>query len=150
VIPNTDCDLVSYSAWDTAGYGQTGDWATGRNELVNALDYIASRAPAPDAYTRAALGAGYRNVYVGEYGWPEMATSTTLSTNAIRIATEASLDWGARWSLFWQMYDNERRNPGTGHPRNEDMNGYWLFKPDGTRSAAGDFLIGDVWRRVSG
>lgn len=150
VIPNTDCDLVSYSAWDTAGYGQTGDWATGRNELVNALDYIASRAPAPDAYTRAALGAGFRNVYVGEYGWPEMATSTTLSTNAIRIATEASLDWGARWSLFWQMYDNERRNPGTGHPRNEDMNGYWLFKPDGTRSAAGDFLIGDVWRRVSG
>lgn len=150
VIPNTDCDLVSYSAWDTAGYGQTGDWATGRNELVNALDYIASRAPAPDAYTRAALGAGFRNVYVGEYGWPEMATSTTLSTNAIRIATEASLDWGARWSLFWQMYDNERRNPGPGHPRNEDMNGYWLFKPDGTRSAAGDFLIGDVWRRVSG
>jgi hypothetical protein len=152
VIPRTDCDLVSYSAWDSVGAAAAGDTAAGKVALTSALDLIASRAPPPDAYTRAALGKAFpRNVYVGEYGWPENATSSAQADYVIRTATETALDWGARWAFYWQLYDNELVDPRlTTRPTNRDVNGYWLIKPDGTRSLAGDYLVDDVWRRVSG
>jgi len=151
VIPRTDCDLVSYSAWDSVGAAAGDDFA-GRAALTAALDLIASRAPTPDAYTRAALGRAFpRNVYAGEYGWPENVTSPTAVDHVVRTATETALDWGVRWAFYWQLYDNELVDPTlTTRPRNDQVNGYWLIKPDGTRSLAGDYLVDDVWRRVSG
>ncbi|MBI4580836.1 MAG: hypothetical protein HY718_14100 [Planctomycetes bacterium] len=138
VLPHTHCDLYSYSAYDTIGLA-SGDVAKGRAVFRDALDYIAAKAPDSEAF-------GAKNVYVGEFGWPEVVsekdphTSTDKSLNVIRMTVETALEWGCPYIVYWQVYDNECRVRDP-RPTNADVRGFYLIKPDGTRSAACDYLV---------
>lgn len=65
----------------------------------------------------------------------------------MRIAaqTNAALDWGARYVVYWQLYCNEfvekaTRGNANAFVLNSDMRGFWLIRPDGTHSPAWFFL----------
>jgi len=127
VLPHTRCDLYSYSAWDTL------DDPT---RLRDALDCVRAHAPESELY-------GRDNVYVGEYGAPENCVGgPEAQLRKVRAATEASLEWGARYVVYWQLTCNEPVRPLTTRPSNEDLRGFWLVRPDGTRPPVWDYFRG--------
>ncbi|MBN2137106.1 MAG: hypothetical protein JW720_04815 [Sedimentisphaerales bacterium] len=124
VLPSTNLDLVSYSAWDSATARHNDP-----NTLRKALDYIAANTPdSPDF--------GDKNVYLGEFGMPENEFSRETTLRAVRAATDTALDWGCPYIVFWQIYCNELR-PGKGPPpvkNNDDVRGFCLIRPDASKT----------------
>lgn len=124
VLPHTNLDLVSYSCWDAVSKGE---------ELRRALDYIAAQMP-----DRAPFGN--KNVYLGEYGWPESDAPMETVQAAVRNAVNTAIDWGCPYAIYWETYCNEpKRKPVE---KNEDARGFWLIKPDGSKAWAWQYLHG--------
>lgn len=116
VIPHLKLDLVSYSAWDTKD-----DPA----EFARSLAFIAKHKQEKKPF-------GKKGVYVGEFGLAESeSTPKGVMTRTTELLTEAQR-FGAPYAVFWQLYCNEplKRNPVT----NRDFKGYWLIRPDKSRS----------------
>lgn len=130
VLPHTNLDLVSYSAWDSA----TEHYAD-PNVLRQALDFIAAHTPdSPDF--------GNRNVYIGEFGMPESGYSLDQIRTAIPNAVRTGLDWGCPYVVYWQLYCNELKDPNARPPvqSNDAVRGFWLIRPDGTKSWLWDYF----------
>lgn len=125
VLPYTHCDLYAYSAYDTI--------TQGKEKFRQALDYIASKAPASKMY-------GEKNVYIGEFGYPENVVGEPERLKIAKDTVEVVLEWGAKYALFWELYDDGPRKAYTGRPTNDDMVGNWLIRPDGTKSSIWDYF----------
>jgi hypothetical protein len=130
VLPHTQLDLVSYSAWDSA----TSHYAD-PNVLRDALDFIAANAPDSPAF-------GSRNVYLGEFGMPENNYTLAQIQTAIPNAVKTGLNWGCPYIVYWQLYCNELKDPKTQPPvkTNDAVRGFWLIRPDGTKSWVWDYF----------
>jgi hypothetical protein len=126
VVPFTRCDLYSYSSWDI-GFDPA--------ELVRALDHLESKAPASRRF-------GRRNIYLGEYGKPKIQDVTDAARfDTVRDLMEAALGWGVRYAVYWQVYCNEPAQGNiAGRPRNVQMRGFWLVRPDGLHARMWDIL----------
>ncbi|HEV7508427.1 MAG TPA: hypothetical protein VGS07_26330 [Thermoanaerobaculia bacterium] len=126
VVPFTRCDLYSYSSWDV-GFDPA--------ELVRALDHLESKAPASRRF-------GRRNIYLGEYGKPKIPDVTDAERfDTVRDLMEAALGWGVRYAVYWQVYCNEPAEENiAGRPRNVQMRGFWLVRPDGRHAPMWDIL----------
>ena len=132
VLPFTTLDLVSYSCYDTS----INPALTGNPEVFReAIQYIKQNMPDSEAF-------GNDNVYIGEYGLPENEFSPLqieiVMTNTVAIGLEESCPY----IIYWQLYDNEISTPGAVAPitNNGDMRGFWMIRPDGTRSWHYDYL----------
>lgn len=127
VVPYTHCDLYSLTA-----YGIDNDPA----QLVEQLDYLQSKAPQSQAFPG-------RDVFVAEYAARENDDNGasigggTPAKETIRRLTEAALGWGARYVVFWELMDSsvlpQFSIPDDTMPRNDQMSGDWLIRPDGTK-----------------
>jgi len=117
VVPRTSCDLYSYSAYETSIRG---------DDFVAALDHLASRAPT-SAYF------GDRAVMVGEFGCPENDFDAEFVRRSLSRTLDDALAWGCPYVIFWQVYCNEQNADGS-------HRGFWLVRPDGSRSTAWDVL----------
>lgn len=118
VLPSTQCDLYSYSSWDLSFTPK---------DLVRALDYLVTRAPESRLY-------GRRNILLGEFGMGKQHGATGGQRfERIRTMMEAAVGWGVRWAVYWQVYCNEPLRAYNGRPRNRDLWGFWLMRPDGAR-----------------
>ena len=124
VVPHTHCDLYSYSAYDTIIHVP--------DRFKDALDYLAAKSPPSELY-------GAKNVFVGEFGAPENEMDQLAITQR---AVEESLDWGAHYVVYWELYCNEPALDHTyeGRPTNRDCRGFWLIRPDGSKSPAWDYF----------
>ena len=132
VLPRTTLDLVSYSCYDTCiGPALTGN----PEELREAVRYIKENLPDSEVF-------GNDNVYLGEYGIPENNYTPeqveTVMTNTVTIGLEENCPY----IVYWQLYDNEILNTNSALPitSNDDVRGFWLVKPDGTKSWHYDYL----------
>ncbi|UCD27458.1 MAG: hypothetical protein JSV03_10065 [Planctomycetota bacterium] len=135
VVPYTHCDLYSYSAYDTINYARWDPGLLKAPKLFRrALDYLASKAPDSKDF-------GDKNIYIGEFGQPSVRSERDWTANeqnslrVIRMTVEESLDWGCPYIVYWQVYDNERRVYHR-RPGNDEVRGFYLIKPDGTRAPA--------------
>lgn len=124
VIPHTSVDLVSYSAWDTQNDPSL---------LCRALDFIARHAPDSGAF-------GAKNVYIGEFGKPENQFARPVVERSVSRAFSTAYEWGCPYVVYWQVYCNEAKKPIV--EGNDDVKGFWLIRPDGTRGWACDVLRG--------
>jgi hypothetical protein len=116
VLPNLDVDLASYSSWDTAN-----DPA----QFSRALAFIAE-------HKRATAPFGRHGVYVGEFGMPETGHAPEEVVKRVTGLLEAAQKFGCPWAVYWELYCNE---PIHVPPVvNGDFKGFWLVRPDGTRS----------------
>jgi hypothetical protein len=116
VLPRVQLDLVSYSAWDTKDSPK---------HFREALTFIAKHRRPTEPF-------GQRGVYVGEFGLPESeATPQQVLERTRELLAEA--EWfGCPYAVYWQLYCNE---PTVKEPKaNKDFKGFWLVRPDGTRS----------------
>jgi hypothetical protein len=127
VVPFVRADLYSYSNWES---GSTGA------QLERNLDYLRLKAPESVLY-------GRDDIYMGEFGAPENLLGGERQALAqTKIQVETALRWGVRWAVYWELYCNVPLPAfrGGGRPANGDMSGYWLIRPDGSRTAAWDYL----------
>ena len=130
VLPHTHCDLYSYSAWDLPTHEP--------EKFRAALDHLASKAP-----------GGKEKIYVGEFGAPEnVVGGAEEQDKRVRSATQTAMDWGAKYVVYWQLYCNEPKEgvKMSGRPKNGDMRGFWLMRPDGSRPPVTDYFI-ELWDR---
>ncbi|NEU58788.1 hypothetical protein [Halorussus sp. MSC15.2] len=129
VIPETNVDLVSHNSY-------TEMWAALRQMNPNEapayfqsiLDYVNENTPNPSQYVESVLPDPNKNVFVGEYGLPFAVVGEEKATQITKLATHTSLDWGVPYTIFWEIYDNEGGK------------GFWLVRPDGTKTAAWDYF----------
>lgn len=128
VIPHTRVDLVSYSAYDTMI-----DHRSHPQTFRAALEFIAKHAP-----------GGKASVYVGEFGCPENEFAPEVVEKTIADTVQTALGWGCRYIVYWELYCNELKNPATPVPvkKNEQMRGFWLIRPDGSKSWAWEYFHG--------
>lgn len=134
VVPETDVDLVSHNSYAEMhrGYVAPNPNREGMPPTVTppeqvelmyrTLDYVNEKTPEPVSYVQNALVNPGKNVFIGEYGFPAVTKGTKEATRLNKLMTQVALDWGARWLLHWQLYDNENK-------------GYGLIRPDGSKSA---------------
>lgn len=149
VVPETEVDLVSYSAWEMGDQLAGEGWAPGHNGekqfddaeriVTETLDYIDSQAPEPNEYVRESLTDRQSNVFLGEFGSPLQQQGEETAMNIIRSILEHSLDWGVRWALYWQLYCNNKMVEGE-VTANDDVRGFYLIRPDGTRAPSLQYL----------
>ena len=127
VFPHTHCDLYSYSAWDTVRNPE---------KFRKALDYLAEKAPPSKLF-------GSKNIYVGEFGAPENNVGgPEKQLEIIKNAVETSLDCGARYVVYWEVFCNEPDTKPKERPKNSDCRGFWLVRPDGTKPPVWDYFAG--------
>ncbi|MCR9139925.1 MAG: cellulose binding domain-containing protein [Alphaproteobacteria bacterium] len=122
VLPHTNVDLVSYSAYDVIlkeeNIGRY-DQALGEN-----LDYIESLLKPKEGLPFE------KRVFIGEFGFylqyvtPEQQYDLTLDV------LKASVEWGVPFSLIWQMYDTAANE------------GLYLVGPDGQPTELHETLTG--------
>eukprot|EP00912_Choanoflagellata_sp_UC4_P001274 UC4_evm1s797 len=136
VIPFVSTDMVSYSSYDTQ--------ASSTNFRA-ALDFIR------DSHNRT-LASPKNAVFVAEYGVPENEESNSTLVGVVQNVIEESLTWGARYILFWEIFDNEctqglgcSSNNRCYDPNNpvddpKNLRGFWLQRPDSTYSWSYSYL----------
>jgi hypothetical protein len=116
VLPHVSVDLVSYSAWDTRESPKL---------FGKAIDFIAAH----HKKTPVTEGCG---VYIGEFGLPETEASPNHVLERCRALVATAQQRACPYAVYWQLYCNEALVRPPVH--NEDFKGYWLIRPDGTRS----------------
>lgn len=116
VLPHVSVDLASYSAWDTK------DSPT---HFAEALAFIAKHKIETTPF-------GKNGVYVGEFGMPESECSPQKAYDRTAALLAEAQKFGCPYAVYWELYCNE---PTVKTPqRNTDYKGFWLIRPDGTRS----------------
>ena len=126
VLPFTNLDLVSYSCYDASlKYAED----TASTTLEEAIDFIKAQMPDSEAF-------GNDNVYLGEFGIPENNFTAAQVEAVMKNTVEAGLAKKCPYIIYWQLYCNELKNQEAKVPvkSNADMRGFWLIRPDGTKS----------------
>jgi len=124
VIPFTNVDLVSYSAYDSIFLV-----AEGLDDLFGpALDFIKKNLPPSAAF-------GNNSVYLGEFGVPENEYTEEQTEKVLVNSVQIALDKKCPYIVYWQLYCNEAK-PGVKPPswNNDDYRGFWLIRPDGSKT----------------
>lgn len=142
VVPETNVDLVSHNSyrelwegWVPPNPNAEIKWQNVTppeqvDLLYRTLDYVNDLTPDPPKYVQDRLVDPQKNVFVGEYGFPANPPDRVDDAARFsRLATDVSLDWGARWVVFWQLYDNSPNDSG-----------FWLIRPDGTKAPTYDYF----------
>ncbi len=126
VLPFTNLDLVSYSCYDACLKSAEDSNST---LLKSAVEYIKRNMPDSKAF-------GNDNVYLGEYGVPENNYTAKQIEDVMTNTVETGIEEKCPYIIYWQLYCNELKDPNTKLPvtSNDDMRGFWLIKPDGTKS----------------
>lgn len=153
VIPYTDCDIYSYSNWQSA-YMQKVDSLNERltkyHEGIGST-YIDQNGDTKERRPMHREGQKTK-VMLGEYGSAELfqpngsafqenySEMTDLyQYSVIRTQTEIALNFGCEYIMMWQLYCNELQgieeiNKAIGEEAGSptQLRGYWLIRPDGT------------------
>jgi len=138
VLPHTNLDLVSYSAWDAAV-----EHSENPEVLRQALDFIAANMPdSPGFGDHNVYPPGVRRVYIGEFGMPENLYPAERIQRAIPNVVKTGLDWGCPYIVYWQLYCNELKDPQAKPPvkSNDAVRGFWLIRPDGSKAWTWDYF----------
>ena len=124
VIPFTNVDLVSYSAYDSIFAILVGL----DDQLGPAIDYIKKHLPPSAVF-------GDNSVYLGEFGIPENEYTEEQIKKVLPNSVQVALDKKCPYIVYWELYCNESK-PDVKVPswNNEDYRGFWLIRPDGKKT----------------
>lgn len=127
VLPHVTLDLVSWSCYDGL-----------ENEVKfwHGIELI-------QRHMRPSPTFGDNAVYIGEIGKPERGLKRDQIINFWDMAMGVMLALEIPWIVHWELYCNEPHD-GTKQDRRprkaEDMQGFWLVRPDGSLSHGGEYL----------
>lgn len=148
VVPNTYCDLYTYSSYEYKDRGVVRSAQDVCDQLSEALNYYASQLPAEKNYPQPVY-FGDRRLAVTEFGYPDYADG--YKSEWQKMVAEGHLlaaeELGLQYFVYWQLCDNEvignnaseinRLSPAElrGYAfAPGDLNGFWLIRPDGVKT----------------
>lgn len=142
-VPYTYCDLYSFSDWYSYLQDGDGNYTFALEDLLDTL-YLAVQNNLcytdPDNYQLNPDFVGKKNVMVTEFGYDENTDAQFYSK--VQHEVNSAVEWGVYKLVYWGVYSNVNLSYGTDgqplhdRPRNEDMQGLWLIRPDGTFTEA--------------
>jgi hypothetical protein len=143
VLPRVEVDMVSWSCYD--GMDESG------LKLYKGIEYIKGFIR-PTPYMK-----GRRVVFLGEIGIPEQRYEGLMTREPVVARWDAYMGvCGALdvpYIIQWELYCNEPKNEELrrlNDPRKtEEMRGFWLIRPDGTISWAGEYF-GSLLKHAGG
>jgi hypothetical protein len=131
VLPEVSVDMVSWSAYD----GRSTDGVN----MYRGIDFIRKNLK-PTAYMK-----GEKVVFIGEIGLPENINNQTRES--IRefwdLMMGVYLAQNIPYIIIWELYCNEPKEGPRSQDRNkpgEELRGFWLIRPDGSRSWAQEYF----------
>ncbi|OQA01065.1 MAG: hypothetical protein BWY71_00513 [Planctomycetes bacterium ADurb.Bin412] len=130
VVPYTFVDLVSYSSYDSIFAA-----LDGHPELfAQSIDFIKDHLPSSVVW-------GRNSVYIGEFGIPENEFSPQQIETIVTNVVETALAKNCPYIMYWQLYCNEPK-PGVTIPtwNKDDLRGFWLIRPDGSKTWAYNYF----------
>lgn len=155
VVPYTNCDLYSYSSYSSGKSKEVLD------DIYRRVEYIRSRTPASSIY-------GQHNLMIGEFGYDERRIpdkgyaaavgpeSDRFQYEMIKGQLDRLVDLKMTYIFLWQLYcngalDDNGNSAGTSPSDPSVMNdiehckGFWLIRPDGSRTMTYDYLKGTLF-----
>jgi len=134
VLPRVETDMVSWSCYD-------GLDATGLN-LYKGIEYIYEHIR-PTGYMQ-----GKKVVFLGEIGIPEQRYEGLTEKKPVVDRWDAyvgvCMALNIPYIIHWELYCNEPKNENLRRVMEkrttEEMRGFWLIRPDGTKSFAGEYF----------
>jgi hypothetical protein len=128
VLPFVEVDMVSWSAYDATDYDKTG------LDLYKGITFLKGRLR-PTVYMKEKV------VFLGEIGIPEMTTKNLPSEfrerwdNYVAVCLALNVPFIIQWGLYCNEPANGKKInfPDTAKT-NQDMNGFWLIRKDGSKS----------------
>lgn len=133
VLPEVEVDMVSWSAYD--GISEDGI------KLYKGISYLKQHIR-PTAYM-----GGNKVVFIGEIGYPEnMANRTREGVRRMWDTFMAVfLACDIPYIFHWELYCNELKSDEFDRKQYpsrsaDDMRGFWLIRPDGSKSWAQEYL----------
>ncbi len=147
VLPNSPVDMVSWSAYD-------GMDPQGLN-LYKGIEYLRNQM-IPTEYMQ-----GKRTVFLGEIGIPEQRYEGLMEkepvVNRWDTFVGVCLALNVPYIMQWELYCNEPKNEELRKlvetRKTDEMRGFWLIRPDGTTSWAGEYfdqLLKNAGGKISG
>ena len=136
-VPKTYCDLYSFSDWYTYLKDTNGNYTFPLEDILDTLYNAVQNNLCntdPENYYLNPDFAGKKNVMVTEFGYDENTDSEF--DEKIRTEVEKAINWGVYKLTYWGVYSNVRLVAGTERPKNEELQGLWLIRPDGTFTEA--------------
>lgn len=127
VLPQVALDMISWSSYD------------GMGDAVSAwhgLEIIRH-------YAHPAPGGGRPTIYIGEVGLPESGRTREEVTEWWDRAMGVFLANDLPHIVHWELYCNEPTDGKKDDYRvrkASELRGFWLIRPDGSRSFSGDYL----------
>lgn len=138
VLPNVHVDMVSWSCYDALN-------TTGVDNgvlLYKGIEYI------KEYFTPSSIMKGEKKVFLGEIGIPEQRYEGLLTEGPIvknwdtYVAVCLALD--VPYLIQWELYCNEPKDEALRSSddtrTNDEMRGFWLIRPDGTKSFAAKYF----------
>lgn len=156
VLPEVELDMVSYSSYELGGQISGNAWLPSQNPqeqydeadtlVRETLSYIADMHT-PTGYADRVLSAEQEPVFLGEIGVPLQEVGEEQGMRTLRALLEPSLEWGVRWAIWWQVFDNELASGEDPDPEdvvteNEAVRGFHLVRPDGSRAPTWEYFRG--------
>lgn len=134
VLPQVETDMVSWSSYD--GMDPAG------LKLYRGIDYLRSQMK-PTKYMK-----GKRVVFLGEIGIPEQryeglmeqAPVTERWDTFVGVCLAQDVPYLIQWELYCNEPKNEELRKLNDVRKTDEMRGFWLIRPDGTKSWAAQYF----------
>ena len=117
VVPYSKADIFSFS-----------DWSTSTSSLSDDLDRYLNQI---NLYREEIDKKSMNDIVLGEFGKKERGSDEETQARITFETLKIAIEKGVRYVCYWQLFCNERVGGESNRPVNEDMNGFWLFKPNG-------------------
>ena len=136
-VPYTYCDLYSLSDWYSYLQDENGNYTF---PLENLLDTLYDATQNNLCYTNSEQYPlnpdfiGKKNIMVTEFGYDE--NTDALFNEKIQYEIKTAIEWGVYKLTYWGIYSNVRLNANINRPTNDELQGLWLIRPDGTFTKA--------------
>lgn len=134
VLPQVETDMVSWSSYD-------GMDPAGLN-LYRGIDYLRSQMK-PTAYMK-----GKRIVFLGEIGIPEQRYEGLMEKEPVTqrwdtfvgVCLAQNIPYLIQWELYCNEPKNEELRKLNDVRKTDEMRGFWLVRPDGTKSWVAEYF----------
>lgn len=138
VLPEVRVDMVSWSCYDALSTAGIDDGVN----LYKGIEFIKKHFR-PSVYMQ-----GQKKVFLGEIGIPEqryegLASEDVITANwdtYIAVCLALEVPYIIQWELYCNEPKIEEQRKLNDIRKTDEMRGFWLIRPDGTKSFAADYF----------